>query len=123
MSNPSQNHWENQYQASQQKRLQNQKIKQDYKSRAEDALDNIISEFNQAKTNQITDWNPSSKDKAQITRYFKRYWDNNFFTYSFIIGLFTFLLSFYTTFSVIGIITVFILKASISQNFYEIFFE
>ena len=122
MSNPSQNHWENQYQASQQKRLQNQKIKQDYKSRAEDALDNIISEFNQAKTNQITDWNPSSKDKAQITRYFKRYWDNNFFTYSFIIGLFTFLLSFYTTFSVIGIITVFILKASISQNIFMKYF-
>ena len=122
MSNPSQNHWENQYQASQQKRLQNQKIKQDYKSRAEDALDNIISEFNQAKTNQIIDWNPSSKDKAQITRYFKRYWDNNFFTYSFIIGLFTFLLSFYTTFSVIGIITVFILKASISQNIFMKYF-
>lgn len=122
MSNPSQNHWENQYQASQQKRLQNQKIKQDYKSRAEDALDNIISEFNQAKTNQITDWNPSSKDKAQITRYFKRYWDNNFFTYSFIIGLFTFLLSFYTTFSVIGIITVFILKASLSQNIFMKYF-
>ena len=49
--------WGNQNQSSQQKRLQNEKIKQDYKSRAEDALDNVISEFNQAKTNQITDWN------------------------------------------------------------------
>ena len=114
--------WGNQNQSSQQKRLQNEKIKQDYKSRAEDALDNIISEFNQAKTNQITDWNPSSKDKAQITRYFKRYWDNNFFTYSFIIGLFTFLLSFYTTFAVIGIITVFILKVSLSQNVFMKYF-
>ena len=54
-------------------KLQNQKFKQDYKSRAEDALDNIISQFNQAKTNQIQDWDPSSKDKAQVTRYFKRY--------------------------------------------------
>jgi hypothetical protein len=122
MLNQTQNNWGNQNQASQQKRLQNEKIKQDYKSRAEDALDNIISEFNQAKTNQITDWNPSSKDKAQVIRYFKRYWDNNFFTYSFIIGLFTFLLSFYTTFAVIGIITVFILKASLSQNVFMKYF-
>lgn len=114
--------WGNQNQSSQQKRLQNEKIKQDYKSRAEDALDNVISEFNQAKTNQITDWNPNSKDKAQVTRYFKRYWDNNFFTYSFIIGLFTFLLSFYTTFAVIGIITVFILKVSLSQNVFMKYF-
>lgn len=122
MSNQTQNHWKNQIQSTQQKRLQNEKIKQDYKSRAEDALDNIISEYNQAKTNQITDWNPSSKDKAQITRYFKRYWDNNFFTYSFIIGLFTFLLSFYTTFAVVGIVAVFILKVSLSQNVFMKYF-
>ena len=116
MSNPSQNHWENQNQASQQKRLQNEKIKQEYKSKAEDALDNIISEFNQAKSNQITDWNPSSKDKAQITRYFKRYWDNNFFMYAFLIGLITFIASFYTSLAVIGIVVVFVLKLSLSQN-------
>lgn len=116
MSNPSQNHWENQSQASQQKRLQNQKIKQEYKSKAEDSLDNIISEYTQAKTNQIIDWNPSSKDKAQITRYFKRYWDNNFFMYAFLIGLITFIASFYTTVSVIGIVAVFVLKLSLSQN-------
>lgn len=116
MSNQTQNNWENQNQASQQKRLQNEKIKQEYKSRAEDALDNIISEFNQAKTNQITDWNPSSKDKAQITRYYKRYWDNNFFTYSLLIGIITFIASFYTTFAVTGIVAVLILKASLSQN-------
>ncbi|WP_323593091.1 hypothetical protein [Aliarcobacter butzleri] len=122
MSNPSQNHWENQYQASQQKRLQNQKIKQDYKSRAEDALDNIISEFNQAKTNQITDWNPSSKDKAQIIRYFKRYWDNNFFMYAFLIGLITFISSFYTTFAVVGIVAVFVLKLTLSQNVFMKYF-
>lgn len=112
--------WENQ--ASQQKRLQNEKIKQDYKSRAEDALDNIISEFNQAKTNQITDWNPSSKDKAQITRYFKRYWDNNFFMYAFLIGLITFILSFYTTFAVGGIVAVFVLKFTLSQNTFMKYF-
>jgi len=122
MNNNNSNHfdpfqnWGNQNQASQQKRLQNQKIKQDYKSRAEDALDNIISEFNQSKTNQITDWNPSSKDKAQITRYFKRYWDNNFFTYSFIIGIMTFILSFYTIYAVVGIVAVFVLKLTLSQN-------
>lgn len=116
MSNPSQNHWENQNQASQQKRLQDKKIKQEYKSRAEDALDNIISEFNQAKTNQITDWNPSSKDKAQITRYFKRYWDNNFFMYAVLIAIITFIASFYTPFAVVGIVAVFVLKLSLSQN-------
>jgi len=122
MSNQTQNHWNNQNQTSEQKRLQNQKIKQDYKSRAEDALDNIISEFNQAKTNQIVDWNPSSKDKAQITRYFKRYWDNNFFMYAFLIGLSTFISSFYTTFSVLGIVAVLILKASLSQNIFMKYF-
>lgn len=114
--------WGNQNPSSQQKRLQNQKIKQDYKSRAEDALDNIISEYNQAKTNQIQDWNPSSKDKAQITRYFKRYWDNNFFMYAFLIGLITFISSFYTTFAVGGIVAVFILKASLTQNVFMKYF-
>lgn len=122
MSNQTQNHWENQIQSSQQKRLQDKKIKQDYKSKAEDALDNIISEFNQAKTNQIADWNPSSKDKAQITRYYKRYWDNNFFIYAFLIGLITFISSFYTTFAVVGIVAVFILKASLSQNVFMKYF-
>lgn len=112
--------WENQ--ASQQKRLQDKKIKQDYKSRAEDALDNIISQFNQAKTNQIQDWDPSSKDKAQVTRYFKRYWDNNFFMYAFLIGLITFIASFYTNFAVVGIVTVFVLKICLSQNIFMKYF-
>lgn len=126
MNNNNSNHfdpfqnWDNQ--SSQQKRLQNEKIKQDYKSKAEDALDNIISEYNQAKNNQIEDWNPSSKDKAQITRYFKRYWDNNFFMYAFLIGLITFISSFYTTFSVLGIVAVFVLKASLSQNVFMKYF-
>lgn len=114
--------WGSQNQSGQQKRLQNEKIKQEYKTKAEDALDNIISEFNQSKTNQIVDWNPSSKDKAQITRYFKRYWDNNFFIYAFLIGLITFIASFYTTYAVTGIIAVFILKASLSQNIFMKYF-
>ena len=116
MSNSSQNHWENQSQASQQKRLHNLKIKQEYKSRAENALDNIISEHEQAKRNQIADWNPSSKDKAQITRYYKRYWDNNFFAYATVTSIITFILSFYTSFAGLGILIVFILEFSFSQN-------
>ena len=116
MSNQTQNHWENQNQSSQQKRLQNEKIKQEYKSKAEDALDNIISEFNQSKTNQITDWNPSSKDIAQITRYYKRYWDNNFFMYAVLIAIITFIASFYISLAVIGIVAVFVLKLTLSQN-------
>ena len=116
MSNPSPNHWENQNQASQQKRLQDKKIKQEYKSRAENALDNLISEYEQAKTNQIADWNPSSKDKAQITRYYKRYWDNNFFAYATVTSIITFILSFYTSFAGLGILIVFILEFSFSQN-------
>ena len=116
MSNSSQNHWENQSQASQQKRLHNLKIKQEYKSRAENALDNIISEHEQAKRNQIADWNPSSKDKAQITRYYKRYWDNNFFAYATVTSIITFILSFYASFAGLGILIVFILEFSFSQN-------
>ena len=126
MNNNNSNHfdpfqnWENQ--ASQQKRLQNQKIKQEYKSRAEDALDNIIAENEQAKINQIPDWNPSSKDKAQITRYFKRYWVNNFFMYAVIIAIITFIASFYTTFAVVGIVAVFVLKLALSQNAFMKYF-
>lgn len=116
MSNSSQNHWENQTQSSQQKRLHNLKIKQEYKSRAENALDNIISEHEQAKTNQIADWNPSSKDKAQITRYYKRYWDNNFFAYATVTSIITFILSFYTSLAGLGILVVFILQFFLSQN-------
>ncbi len=112
MSNQTQYHWENQKQSNQEKK----KIKQDYKSRAEDGIDNIIAEHEQAKINQITDWNPSSKDKAQITRYFKRYWDNNFFIYALLIGIITFILSFYTTFAVVGIVAVFVLKLTLSQD-------
>ncbi|MCT7644448.1 hypothetical protein [Aliarcobacter butzleri] len=122
MSNPSQNHWEAQYQTSQHKRLQDKKNQQDYKSKAEDALDNIIAEHEQAKINQISDWNLNPKDKAQITRYYKRYWDNNFFMYAFLIGLITFISSFYTTFAVGGIVAVFILKASLSQNTFMKYF-
>lgn len=128
MNNNNSNHfdpfqnWGNQNQSIQQKKLQNQKFKQDYKSRAEDALDNIISQFNQAKTNQIQDWDPSSKDKAQVTRYFKRYWDNNFFMYAFLIGLITFIASFYTNFAVVGIVTVFVLKICLSQNIFMKYF-
>jgi ABC-type multidrug transport system fused ATPase/permease subunit len=116
MSNSSQNHWENQHQASQQKRLQNQKIKQEYKSRAENALDNLISEYEQAKTNQIADWNPNPKDKAQINRFYKRYWDNNFFAYAIVVAIITFLLSFYSSFAGLGILVVFILQFFLSQN-------
>lgn len=116
MSNPSQNFWENQHQSSQQKRLQNQKIKQEYKSRAENALDNIISEHEQAKINQISDWNPNPKDKAQISRYYKRYWDNNFFAFATVTSIITFILSFYTCFAGLGILVVFILQFFLSQN-------
>ncbi|ABV67958.1 hypothetical protein Abu_1711 [Aliarcobacter butzleri RM4018] len=128
MNNNNSNHfdpfqnWGNQNQASQQKRLQNQKIKQGYKSKAEDGLDNMISEYNQAKINQVVDWNPSSKDKAQITRYFKRYWDNNFFIYAVIIAIITFITSFYTTFAVGGIVAVFVLKLTLSQNIFMKYF-
>ncbi len=116
MSNSSQNHWENQTQSSQQKRLHNLKIKQEYKSRAENALDNIISEHEQSKINQITDWNPNPKDKAQINRFYKRYWDNNFFAYATITLIITFILSFYSSFAGLGILVVFILEFSFSQN-------
>ena len=107
MNNNNSNHfdpfqnWGNQNQSIQQKKLQNQKFKQDYKSRAEDALDNIIS---------------------QVTRFFKRYWDNNFFMYAFLIGLITFIASFYTNFAVVGIVTVFVLKICLSQNIFMKYF-
>lgn len=104
--------WDNQNQSNQEKK----KIKQEYKSRAENALDNIISEYEQAKTNQIPDWNPNPKDKAQINRFYKRYWDNNFFAYATITLIITFILSFYSSFAGLGILIVFILQFFLSQN-------
>lgn len=104
--------WDNKNQSNQEKK----KIKQQYKSMAENALDNLISEYEQAKTNQIADWNPNPKDKAQINRFYKRYWDNNFFAYSIVVSILTFILSFYSSFAGLGILVVFILQFFLSQN-------
>ena len=64
----------------------------------------------------------ATKDKAQITRYFKRYWVNNFFMYAVIIAIITFIASFYTTFAVVGIVAVFVLKLALSQNAFMKYF-
>jgi len=91
-----------------------QKLK--YKSDAENALDKIVSEYSSAINNQIQNWKINISDKASITRYYKRYWDNEAFIYSIILMLLTFFISFYTKYASIGIFVVFVIQYFYSQK-------
>lgn len=50
------------------------KIKQDYKSKMETALDNIVRLFNNAKSNGYDDFRIGEEFKSPITRYYRNFW-------------------------------------------------
>ncbi|WP_131798747.1 hypothetical protein [Aliarcobacter thereius] len=50
------------------------KIKQDYKSKMETALDNVVRLFNNAKQNGYDDFRLGEEFKSPITRYYRNYW-------------------------------------------------
>ena len=78
------------------KNLQDEQIRQQYKADAENALDNIIHDYNNAITNQLRNWNIDISDRAKIVRYYNRYWNRKAFLLSFLFLLVTFVASFYT---------------------------
>jgi hypothetical protein len=93
-----------------------------YKSEAENALDNIVYEYQNAITNQIQNWKINISNKASIVRYYKRYWDNKAFMLSIIILFATFIASFYTKFAVIGILITFTVQYFYSAKYFFVYF-
>lgn len=77
-----------------QRKVDNQKIKQDYKSRAETALDNVIRLYNNAKINGSS-LELGEEHKSPIIRYYKNYWLSDMVTGMLAISFIIFVLSFY----------------------------
>ena len=90
--------------------------KHSYKMAAEQALDHIARDYQNAQANNLENWKLDPSDKAAVVRYFKRYWDTQFISYSISIVIVTFVLSFYTKLAVFGIFGVFILREALSQQ-------
>ena len=107
---------------SKQRQMIAEQTKLKYKSDAEFGLDNIIKEYTSAINNEICNWTINISDKASITRYYKRYWDNEAFMLSIFIMLITFISSFYTKYSVIGIVIVFFIQYFYSQKYFFRYF-
>jgi len=83
---------------------------------AEQALDRIVRDYQNALANNLDNWKLDSSDKAAVVRYFKRYWDTQFISFSISILILTFILSFYTKLAVFGILGVFIVREGLSQQ-------
>lgn len=103
-------------QMQEQKRLENERRKQQYKFQCEESIDNIVNEFQSAKSNQLESWKLNAGDKATVVRYYKRYWDNKFVSWALLTLLTTFIMSFYTQYALVGIFIVFILREVYAQR-------
>jgi len=99
-----------------QRRLDEERKKQQYKFQAEEALDSITHEFLSAQHNKLDNWNLNTGAKAAVVRYYKRYWDNKFMSLSLLTILVTFILSFYTKYAIFGIFVVFVLREAYAQR-------
>ncbi|MEW5831693.1 MAG: hypothetical protein AB1763_02520 [Campylobacterota bacterium] len=110
-SNSGQNN--NDYQR--QRQLDADRQKQTYKMAAEQALDHIARDYQNAQANNLKNWKLDPSDKAAVIRYYKRYWDSQFISISISILILTFLVSFYTKWAVFGIFAVFIFRIRFSQ--------
>jgi len=103
-------------QIQEQRRLEDERKKQMYKSQCEDALNNIVHEFHSAQDNKLDNWKLNIGDGATVVRYYKRYWDNKFISWSLLALITTFILSFYTQYAVVGILVVFIFREMYAQR-------
>lgn len=99
-----------------QRQLDADRKKQAYKMAAEQALDHIARDYQNAQANNLENWKLDPSDKAAVVRYFKRYWDTQFISFSISILILTFIVSFYTKLAVFGILGVFILREALSQQ-------
>lgn len=108
--------WQNNNDFNNQKKLDNERRKLSYKMSAEESLDRIVRDYQNAMQNNLSNWHLDPADKAAVVRYAKRYWDNQFLAYSMMVLVLTLLLSFYTVYAVVGILAVFILHEAFSQR-------
>lgn len=99
-----------------QRQLDADRKKQAYKMAAEQALDHIARDYQNSQANNLENWKLDPSDKAAVVRYFKRYWDTQFISWTISILILTFILSFYTKFAVFGILGVFVLREALSQQ-------
>jgi hypothetical protein len=99
-----------------QRQLDADRKKQAYKMAAEQALDHIARDYQNAQANNLENWKLDPSDKAAVVRYFKRFWDTQFISWAISILILTFILSFYTKLAVFGILCVFILREALSQQ-------
>lgn len=77
-----------------QRKVDNQRIKQEYKSKAETALDNVVRLWNNAKINGSS-LELGEEHKSPIIRYYKNYWLSDMVTGMLAISFIIFVLSFY----------------------------
>jgi hypothetical protein len=99
-----------------QRQLDADRKKQAYKMAAEQALDHIARDYQNAQANNLENWKLDPSDKAAVVRYFKRFWDTQFISWTISILILTFILSFYTKLAVFGVLGVFILREALSQQ-------
>jgi len=109
-------------QMQEQKRLENERRKQQYKFQCEESLDNITHEFLSAEHNRLDSWKLNGGDKATVIRYYKRYWDSKFISWSFLALVTTLITSFYTQYALIGILVVFVLREIYAQRVFLTYF-
>jgi len=99
-----------------QKKLDENRKKQQYKQAAEEALDRIVRDYENAHINNLKNWKLDPSDKASVVRYSKRYWDTHFMSISVSVFIIAFILSFYTIYALLSIFVIFILREVFSQR-------
>jgi hypothetical protein len=83
-------------------KLHQKRVKQEYKSRAEVALDNSVRLYNEAKVNGYEDFEIGNELKSPVIRYYRKYWLDDMIMLMIIVSVITFLTSFYTPLASIG---------------------
>lgn len=101
--------------AHEQRKLEQERVKQGYKKDAERGFDEIVATIKYAEHNQ-TEVVLNEVNKSSIVRYFKRYWDNKFLSIAFLIMLIVGILSFFTKYVSFGILVVVVMKHLYSQS-------
>lgn len=105
-----------------QRRQQEQQIKQNYKQKAEQALDNIIHELETARLNG-NQYHINKADKSALNRYYNRYWANDFVMISIFILIISFIASFFKNLAALGILAVLLAYNSYSHSTFLSYFS
>jgi hypothetical protein len=81
-------------------------------------LDEIVRDYKNAKNNDLKTFEIDASNQAAVVRHWKQYWYRYFFYYSMGLLVITFLVAFYSSYSVVGIFGVFVLSKIFSQKIY-----